>query len=149
PIRPPRHVTDERFEYLPLLVREIHRCCILPLDAAYHPFMRWFLEGIQYGLLQPDRQNGSNHHEFTCYESRERRERRERRESSAYPCPVLTVIDRPCPQLSVPSPLAARRVVCYPVTIISRAGPASYIAGVRRPAPTRTHATGASATRSP
>src|SRR5258706_15485671 len=34
------HLAEEGFEYLPLVVREVHRCCILLLDAAYHPFVR-------------------------------------------------------------------------------------------------------------
>lgn len=34
-----RHLANERFEHLPLLVGQVHGCCILPLDAAYHPFM--------------------------------------------------------------------------------------------------------------
>jgi hypothetical protein len=38
-VRSSRHVADERLEYLPLLVRQIHRCCILLVDAAYHPAM--------------------------------------------------------------------------------------------------------------
>ena len=38
-----RHFADERLDHRPLLVRYVHGCCILLLDAAYHLFMRWLV----------------------------------------------------------------------------------------------------------
>lgn len=40
PVGASRHITDKRFEYLPLFVCQIHRRYIRPLDAAYYVFMR-------------------------------------------------------------------------------------------------------------
>lgn len=40
PICSSRPVATEQFEHLPLLIRQVHGCCILPRDAAYHSFMR-------------------------------------------------------------------------------------------------------------
>jgi hypothetical protein len=39
-VRPSRHRPNQRIEYGPLLVGDVHRCCILLEDTAYHPFMR-------------------------------------------------------------------------------------------------------------
>ena len=54
PVGSPGHLADEGFENLPLVIREVHGCCILLLDAAYHTdfvsvvVVRWPAKALEF-----------------------------------------------------------------------------------------------------
>ena len=52
-----RHLANQGVYHAPLFVRQVHRCILLWIDAAYHPFMRWLVENAFSSMYTASRQS--------------------------------------------------------------------------------------------